>query len=479
MNGKNRGAGRLPSGRSDDGRDEMSFTEESVRPAEAEGRGGSPLSFWKKLAAGGAALLLCALCFFGGWLAKGASEPYEVRVARWMLETMEKYSLYEPEMDREDWDEALYRMGAAAIQYGICEQGERFAAIYRPSERLELLQSFQGVSQGYGLYLAQTEHEGQIVPYVSKVLGATPVAEAVSLAGGENGLHRYDRPVRLRYERGGQTEEADLSSASLEQIKAAFALVGNSMTLTVDRPVQTERGVVYTGGNLLEFSLTARAYTPCYAEYYTSAEVPALPADAALIALLSFNAPAASDFARCMEKFAQEGKRYLILDLRDNGGGLVAQAESILEHLLDTGNSGGTAFAKEVDKNGKEKYYRTSANYYGRYGFKSVQVLANGGTASASELTLMAMQEFGSVDRVIGTRTYGKGIVQKYYSMDSGFTLKLTVAQIYDMNGRTIHGFEEGGILPDVAVEDGIFLDFAHDASLTCAIEALHTGAFS
>ena len=91
----------------------------------------------------------------------------------------------------------------------------------------------------------------------------------------------------------------------------------------------------------------------------------------------------------------------------------------------------------------------------------------------------MAMQEFGSVDRVIGTRTYGKGIVQKYYSMDSGFTLKLTVAQIYDMNGRTIHGFEEGGILPDVAVEDGIFLDFAHDASLTCAIEALHTGAFS
>ncbi len=451
-------------------KEECCVQERGAAPAVAGKSSGSPLSIWSRITIVILAVLTGGLCFFCGWAMRGALEPYEVRVARWMLETIERYSLYEPEMSREELDDMLYHMGLAALQYGISEQGEHYAAIYRPAERQELLQSFEGISQGYGLYLSEGKVNGESLCYLSKVLGNTPAAEAVATGGGENGLKKFDRPVALVYFKDGEQFSCNLQDLSLEEIRSTFAPVGDTMTLTVDRPVQTADGVLYTGENLLTFSLEARSYTPRYAEYYSGEEIPSLPEEAALVVLKSFNAPAAENFAECMEMFAAQGKRHLILDLRDNGGGLVAQTEAILAHLLDTGKSDGVRFAKEVDKNGKESYYSTAANYYDRYQFKSVQVLVNGNTASASELLLMAMQEFHSVDHVIGSKTFGKGIVQKYFAMDEGFTLKLTVAQIYDMNGRTIHGFEKGGIHPDIPIAEEIFLDFAHDSCLNSAI---------
>ena len=131
----------------------------------------------------------------------------------------------------------------------------------------------------------------------------------------------------------------------------------------------------------------------------------------------------------------------MILDLRGNGGGLVESACDIAEMILPEG-----VIVYEEDKNGNRKYHNGS----GAEGFDlPLAVLVDENTASASEILTGAIQDYG-VGTVVGTQTYGKGIVQNIFKLFDGSVIQLTVTHYYTPDGNDIH---EKGITPDVIAE--------------------------
>lgn len=143
------------------------------------------------------------------------------------------------------------------------------------------------------------------------------------------------------------------------------------------------------------------------------------------------------------ENFAElkaNGMKYMILDLRDNPGGTVSAVTQIASELLP----GGLIFYME-DKNGEREEYKCPGADFDI----PLVVLVNGYSASASEILAGAIQDAG-IGKLIGTQTYGKGIVQNLYPLGDGSAFKITIADYYTRNGRNIH---KVGIEPDEIIE--------------------------
>lgn len=143
------------------------------------------------------------------------------------------------------------------------------------------------------------------------------------------------------------------------------------------------------------------------------------------------------------ENYAQlrsEGMRSLIIDLRNNPGGTVTSVTQIASELLPEG----LVFYME-DKNGRREEYTCPGADFDL----PVVVLVNEYSASASEILAGAIQDAG-IGKLVGTQTYGKGIVQNLYPLDDGSAVKITIADYYTRGGRNIH---KVGIEPDYTVE--------------------------
>ena len=147
-------------------------------------------------------------------------------------------------------------------------------------------------------------------------------------------------------------------------------------------------------------------------------------------------------FREGMEELEHQGMKGLVVDLRDNPGGNLDTVCEILDLILPEG-----IIVYTEDKEGKRVETKTSDEEH--QFTKPMAVLVNGNSASASEVFTGAVQDYG-LGTVIGTQTFGKGIVQTLFSLDDGSCLKLTTAQYFTPNGRNIHG---EGISPDIAVE--------------------------
>ena len=145
-----------------------------------------------------------------------------------------------------------------------------------------------------------------------------------------------------------------------------------------------------------------------------------------------------SDAVNTLEKKDMKG---LIIDLRDNGGGRLDAAVSMLDRLLPKG-----LLVYTKDKKGvAEEYYAEDDKQVNI----PMAVLVNGNSASASEAFSGALQDEG-VAKLVGTTTFGKGIVQTIFGLKDGTALKMTTSKYYTPKGRNIHGT---GLTPDVEVE--------------------------
>ncbi len=133
----------------------------------------------------------------------------------------------------------------------------------------------------------------------------------------------------------------------------------------------------------------------------------------------------------------------LVLDLRDNPGGLLNQAVSVADLFLDNGEI--VSIKGRLDKN--TKAFRARDNDVS-YSFPMI-VLINGGSASASEIVAGALQDHKRA-LLLGTTTFGKGSVQTVESLRDGYGLKFTIARYYTPNGRSI---QAQGISPDIVVK--------------------------
>ena len=159
-----------------------------------------------------------------------------------------------------------------------------------------------------------------------------------------------------------------------------------------------------------------------------------------LIEVSAFEMKTSEDFEAALKELESKGVKGLIIDLRNNGGGLVNESVEIADMLLDEG----TVMYTEDQKGNREYAYtekgRTSLPYV---------VLVNENTASASEILSAAIQD-NAGGKIIGTVTFGKGVIQNSAPLGNGTGYKLTVLQYFSPNGNKIHGV---GITPDIEVE--------------------------
>ena len=131
----------------------------------------------------------------------------------------------------------------------------------------------------------------------------------------------------------------------------------------------------------------------------------------------------------------------LVVDLRANPGGNLATVTQMLDLLLPKGT-----IVSTKDKSGHEEVISSDDEHQFT---KPMAVVVDGNSASASEIFAGAIQDYG-LGLIVGTTTYGKGIVQQIFDLGDGTCVKLTMAEYYTPNGRNIH---KKGITPDVEVE--------------------------
>jgi len=131
----------------------------------------------------------------------------------------------------------------------------------------------------------------------------------------------------------------------------------------------------------------------------------------------------------------------LVVDLRANPGGNLATVTQMLDLLLPKGT-----IVSTKDKSGHEEVISSDDEHQFT---KPMSVVVDGNSASASEIFAGAIQDYG-LGSIVGTTTYGKGIVQQIFDLGDGTCVKLTMAEYYTPNGRNIH---KKGITPDVEVE--------------------------
>lgn len=185
------------------------------------------------------------------------------------------------------------------------------------------------------------------------------------------------------------------------------------------------------------------------------------------ISISGFDTPTYNDFDKQYKELKKQGMKKLILDLRNNPGGLLTTSTQVVNTFLD----GGLIMYTLDKQNNKETINATK----GADDIKIV-VLVNKGSASASEIVAGALKDRKRAT-IIGTQTFGKGIVQTVFNMPDGEGLKLTTSAYYTPSGVNIHG---KGIAPDIKVElnkevKTISIDnLAKDNQLQKAIEILN-----
>lgn len=159
------------------------------------------------------------------------------------------------------------------------------------------------------------------------------------------------------------------------------------------------------------------------------------------IKLLEFDEITADQFRGALEQLKSQGMEKLIVDVRDNPGGILQVVCDMLNQILPEG-----LIVYTEDKDGNRKEYTSDEEHQLDM---PLAVLTNGNSASASEIFAGAIQDYG-IGTIVGTTTFGKGIVQKTFYLSDGTGIKLTVAKYYTPKGHDIH---QKGITPDVEVE--------------------------
>lgn len=200
-----------------------------------------------------------------------------------------------------------------------------------------------------------------------------------------------------------------------------------------------------------------------------------LPGKIGYVELTVFGRDTGSELARALDRLQQEGARAIVMDLRDNGGGYLESALDVSSKFIASGPI--------VSVESRASNVTTYEAEDTAIPPLPLAVLVNGHTASASEITSGAIQDSG-VGTIIGTKTFGKGVVQEILPLPDGSAIKITDARYLTPHNRDINHL---GITPDITVDENKgarYGDPAKDAQLTRALQYLndkiaHSGAAS
>ncbi|MCM1307796.1 MAG: S41 family peptidase [Butyrivibrio sp.] len=185
-----------------------------------------------------------------------------------------------------------------------------------------------------------------------------------------------------------------------------------------------------------------------------------LDGDIGYILISHFSAVTYKQFTDAYEQLESEGMKAVIFDVRANPGGRLDTVNDMLDYLLPEG-----LLVYTVDKKGRRDEFTSDAS--AKLDIPCA-VIADGNSASASEVFCGALQDYDAAE-IVGTQTFGKGIVQSIISLYDGSAIKITVEDYYTPNGNNIHGI---GITPDIEAEyDAEAAQEGADSQLDAATE--------
>lgn len=190
-----------------------------------------------------------------------------------------------------------------------------------------------------------------------------------------------------------------------------------------------------------------------------------LPDNIGYIYISTFDGNVASQVEKAYDNLKKDGATSLIIDVRNNGGGLVEEALEIGDMITDKGKT------LLIESNKKKKETKKVSKKDKKIDMNYV-LLTNKNSASASEILAAIVKEQSDNGKIVGTTTYGKGVIQTLYTLADGSGLKLTTDEYYTPNHNTINNV---GIEPDYEVE-GTYtgeVDVENDKQLSKAVEVL------
>lgn len=186
------------------------------------------------------------------------------------------------------------------------------------------------------------------------------------------------------------------------------------------------------------------------------------------MSMYSFDENTSLEFKEKFEELKSQNITSLIIDLRNNGGGLVDEAITIADYIVDKNSK----LLITVDKNGKEEITKAEKDPIIKM---PIAIIVNENTASASEILAGALQDLEKAT-IVGTTTYGKGVIQEFLTLTDGSGLKITTEEYYTPNKNKINGV---GLKPneEVSLPEGVSasnaIDKEKDTQLQKAIEVL------
>ena len=336
-------------------------------------------------------------------------------------------ALYYEDVDDEDLVQGLYK----GLLEGV---GDTYTAYYTPEEYESLMVSATSSLSGIGVVLQQDPDTLQVT--VAHVFEGSPAEKAGILAND--------------------------SVVQVEDIRA------NTMELSeLVTHIRGEKGTV------VHLKLYRKGESG-YLDVEVTRDIVDVPTvsgemlqdDIGYIMIVEFGEKTGEEFAKEVTELEKQGMKSLIVDLRDNPGGMVNSVTEILDQILPEGVTVWTQ-----DKNGNKKEYTSDAACMDY----PMAVLINGNSASSSEIFAGAIRDY-KYGTLIGTKTFGKGIVQSIRKLSDGSAIKLTTAKYFTPNGENIHG---EGIEPDIELEyeyldpDAEKYDKMDDNQILKAIEVL------
>ena len=335
-------------------------------------------------------------------LQEGSAIDAEMIEKLQVLEGMVDKYYYLGEVTDEEFRDGVYKGLLSALN-------DPYSEYYTAEELASMMEQSEGIYYGIGAYVSLDSATG--LPKISGVIKNSPAEEAE--------LRAND----LIYEVDGKSTYGMSLTEAVAMIKGPE---GTDVQLTLIREGESD---------YLELTLTRQRVESPTVEFSMEED------DMAYIQVTEFDDVTVDQFAEALAMARGSGAKGIILDLRGNPGGNLSTVVEMCQMILPEG-----MIVYTEDKNGRREEYESDGS---RELELPLVVLVDMNSASAAEIMAGAIKDYG-IGTLVGTTTFGKGIVQQIMPFRDGSAVKLTISAYYTPSGKNIHGT---GIEPDVVCE--------------------------
>lgn len=315
--------------------------------------------------------------------------------------TIDKYYLWNEDIDEEE-------LKKSAIQGYVAGLGDEYTQYIPADDMQDFQEEINGNFVGIGIYMVADEESGRVLVYYP--IPGSPAEKA--------GIKSGDLIISV-----------DGTEYTSDDFKIISSFIKGEEGTKVN--LEIERDGKHLSFDILREKINTNPITTKVLDDYIG-----------YLKLPSFDEDTSKDFETKVKELTEQGAKSLIIDLRNNGGGIVDEATKIADDMLEKGK---TIITTVDNKDNKKVTYSTENPIFDM----PVVLLVNENSASASEILVCSLQD-NERAKVVGSVTYGKGVIQTVLSLNDGSGLKITTQEYTTPKGNKIN---KVGIEPDEEVE--------------------------